>query len=196
MEIHMLKLAILISGRGSNMEAIIKSCQAGRIDGKVALVISNKESAKGLEVARSLGVETKVCKTETDIIVTLKGLRPDLVCLAGYMKIISSEFVNAFPHKIINVHPALLPSFPGLHGQRQAVEYGVKVSGCTVHFVDEGCDTGPIIAQAVVPVSHEDTEEALSARIIKEEHRLYSEAIQLIAQGKVTVKGRVVHVRT
>jgi phosphoribosylglycinamide formyltransferase 1 len=190
----MIKIAILISGRGSNMEAIIKSCQSGKIDGTATMVISNKAEAKGLAVAKSLGINTSVKKTDKEIIDKLKTLKPDLICLAGYMKIISAEFVRTFRHKIINIHPALLPAFPGLDSQRQALDHGVKVSGCTVHFVDEGCDTGPIIAQAVVPVLDNDTEETLSARILKEEHRSYSEAIQLFAQGKLRIEGRIVHV--
>ena len=191
----MITIAILISGRGSNMEALVRSCQAKKIDGQVALVISNKAEAKGLEVATSLGVRTMVLKTEPEILAELKKLKPDLVCLAGYMKIVGPELIKAFKQRIINVHPALLPSFPGLHGQKQALDHGAKVSGCTVHFVDEGCDTGPIIAQAAVPVLEGDTEETLSARILKEEHRLYSEAVQSYAQGKLSIEGRVVHVK-
>lgn len=191
----MIKIAILISGRGSNMEAIIKNCQSGKVDGSVELVISNKDTAKGLETAKKLGVNTASKKTEDEIIAEVNKVRPDLICLAGYMKIVSPKFIKAYKNKIINIHPALLPAFPGLHVQKKALDHGVKYSGCTVHFVDEGCDTGPIIKQAVVPVLEGDTEESLSERILKEEHKLYSEAIQLFAKGKLSITGRVVHVK-
>jgi len=191
----MLKIVILISGQGSNMEAIIKNCQAGKVDGKVELVISNKEDAPGLKAAQDLGIKTAFKKTEDEIIAEADKVRPDLICLAGYMKIVSPKFIRAYRNKIINIHPALLPAFPGLQVQKKALEHGVKFSGCTVHFVDEGCDTGPIIRQAVVPVLEGDTEESLSERILKEEHRIYSEAIQLIAQNKLSIEGCIVHVK-
>ncbi|MFC1517815.1 phosphoribosylglycinamide formyltransferase [Candidatus Margulisiibacteriota bacterium] len=191
----MIKIAIIISGRGSNMEAIIKSCQAKKIDGNVELVISNKEDAKGLAIAKKLGIKTAAKKTEDEIVAEVDKINPDLICLAGYMKIVSPKFIQAYKNKIINIHPALLPAFPGLHVQKKALEHGVKYSGCTVHFVDEDCDTGPIIKQAVVPVLEGDTEESLSKRILKEEHKIYYEAIQLFAQNKLSIEGRIVHVK-
>ncbi len=199
-----LKLCVLISGRGSNLQAIIDAIEAGKVNAEIAAVISDVPSAYGLERARKHGIrpisiDRKAFKDkkayETELLNTLKSLSPDLICLAGYMRIVGKEIISAFPGKIINVHPALLPSFPGLHGQKQALDHGVKVSGCTVHFVDEGCDTGPIILQAAVPVLDNDTEETLSIRILEEEHKLYPKAIQLIVEGRVKIDGRVSRIK-
>jgi phosphoribosylglycinamide formyltransferase-1 len=197
----LLKLAVLVSGRGSNLQSIIDKIESGILKSKaqIALVISNNPQAYSLERAQKHGIETLVVdaakfkdKTqyEAQIISAVKQKSVDLICLAGYMKLLSPEFVRAFPHKIINIHPALLPAFPGLHVQKKALDYGVKFSGCTVHFVDEGCDTGPIIIQAVVPVMDDDTEETLSARILEQEHKIYPEAIRLIAEEKIEFNGR------
>jgi phosphoribosylglycinamide formyltransferase 1 len=191
----MINIAILISGRGSNMEAILRSCRENRIDGQVTAVISNKANAKGLETAASFGVQTIVLQEQNELINKLKELAPDLICLAGFMKILNKEFVQTFNGKIINIHPSLLPAFPGLDVQQKALDYGVKQSGCTVHFVDEGCDTGPIIKQAAVPILEDDDAGSLAQRILKEEHRIYSEAIQLFALNKLTIEGRIVHVQ-
>lgn len=181
------RLGILLSGRGSNFEAIAREAAAGTLDAEIALVISNVGAARGLETARTLGlpavaiVSKGVPREEHDrtMIAALREARVDLVCLAGYMRLLSPAFVDAFRGRILNIHPSLLPSFPGLDAQRQALEHGVKVSGCTVHLVDEGLDRGPIVLQAAVPVLDDDTVESLSARILREEHRLYAEAIRL-----------------
>ncbi|HKU49854.1 MAG TPA: phosphoribosylglycinamide formyltransferase [Nitrososphaera sp.] len=201
----MINLGILISGRGSNMGAILSAIRSGEIRNvKPCVVISNKPDAAGLKVAsQDFGVPTEVIQSDglnkgwaydQKVVSALQryGVTPEsgLVCLAGFMRIISPEFVRAFKMRILNVHPALLPSFPGLHAQQQAIEYGVKVSGCTVHFVDEGMDTGPIILQSSVPVVDGDSEETLSARILEQEHLLYPKAIRLIAEGSIEVSGR------
>jgi phosphoribosylglycinamide formyltransferase 1 len=199
-----INLGILISGRGSNMAAILSEIKAGRIRNvKPCVVISNKPDAGGLQIAREeFGVSTEVVQAEglkgwsydQKVVAVLKqyGVVPEsgLVCLAGFMRIISPEFVKAFQMRILNIHPALLPSFPGLHAQKQAIDYGVKVTGCTVHFVDEGTDTGPIILQSPVPILDGDSEESLSARILDQEHLLYPRAIKLIAEGKIEINGR------
>jgi phosphoribosylglycinamide formyltransferase-1 len=199
-----INLGILISGRGSNMAAILSEIKAGRIRNvKPCVVISNKPDAGGLQIAREeFGVSTEVILAEglkgwiydQKVVAMLKqyGVVPEsgLVCLAGFMRIISPEFVKAFQMRILNIHPALLPSFPGLHAQKQAIDYGVKVTGCTVHFVDEGTDTGPIILQSPVPILDGDSEESLSARILEQEHLLYPQAIRLIAEGKIKINGR------
>lgn len=194
----MKKLGILLSGRGSNFQAIARNVQAGKIPAEIAIVISNKSDAQGLETARATGLEA-VCipskglkREEYDrrIVALLKQKQVDLVCLAGFMRLLSAWFVEQFPNRILNIHPALLPSFPGLDGQQQALEHGVKFSGCTVHFVDAGLDSGPIVAQAVVPVNDADTLAALSARILSEEHRLYTEAINIVLSGKFRIEGR------
>src|SRR5438309_9136737 len=200
----MINLAILISGRGSNMETILKSVKKNKIPIKPSVVISNKPDAKGIKIAQKLGVKTEVIEShgimganwdyDKKIVAVLEksGVTPKngLVCLAGFMRILSPEFIRYFKGRIMNIHPAILPSFPGLHSQRQAVEYGVKYSGCTVHFVDEGVDTGPIILQAVVKVKNNDTEESLSKRILIQEHKIYPKAINLFAEGKIKTKGR------
>lgn len=194
----MKKLGILLSGRGSNFQAIARNVQAGKIPAEIAVVISNKADAKGLETARAMGLEA-VCipskglkREEYDrrVVALLKQKQVDLVCLAGFMRLLSAWFVEQFPNRILNIHPALLPSFPGLDGQQQALEHGVKFSGCTVHFVDAGLDSGPIVAQAVVPVNDDDTLAALSARILSQEHRLYTEAINIVLSGKFRIAGR------
>ena len=194
----MKRLGILLSGRGSNFEAIAQHIDCGKLEAQIAVVISNVENAPGLQKASQRGFETfslsskGLSREEFDrrMSVVLQEKRVDLVCLAGFMRLLSPFFIQAFRHRILNIHPSLLPAFPGLDAQRQALEYGVKYSGCTVHFVDEGLDSGPIILQAPVPVLDSDTDEALSARILKEEHRLYSLAIQLVIDGKIRIEGR------
>jgi phosphoribosylglycinamide formyltransferase 1 len=194
----MKRLGILLSGRGSNFEAIAQHIDCGKLEAQIAVVISNVENAPGLQKASQRGLETfslsskGLSREEFDrrMSVVLQEKRVDLVCLAGFMRLLSPFFIQAFRHRILNIHPSLLPAFPGLDAQRQALEYGVKYSGCTVHFVDEGLDSGPIILQAPVPVLDSDTDEALSARILKEEHRLYSLAIQLVIDGKIRIEGR------
>ncbi|MBI3639859.1 MAG: phosphoribosylglycinamide formyltransferase [Thaumarchaeota archaeon] len=200
----MINLGILISGRGSNMEAILKSIKKGKIPIKPAVVISNKPDAKGIKIAQKLGIKTEVIEStgftganwdyDTKIVSVLEkyGVTPrnGLVCLAGFMRILSPEFIRHFKGKIMNIHPAILPSFPGLHSQKQAVDYGVKYSGCTVHFVDEGVDTGPIILQSIVKVKDDDTEKSLSKKILAKEHKIYPKAVKLFAEGRIKVKGR------
>ncbi len=200
----MINLAILISGRGSNMEAILKSVKKNKIPANPAVVISNKPDAKGIKIAQKLGVKTQVIESigvkgvswdyDKKIVLALEkyGVTPKngLVCLAGFMRIMSPEFIRHFKGRIMNIHPAILPSFPGLHSQKQAVEYGVKYSGCTVHFVDEGVDTGPIILQAVMKVKDDDTEETLSKKILGKEHQIYPKAVRLFCEGKIKIKGR------
>jgi len=200
----MINLGILISGRGSNMESILKSIKKGKVPIKPAVVISNKPDAKGIKIAQKLGVKTEIIESvgikggswdyDRKIVTVLEkyGVTPKngLVCLAGFMRIMSPEFIRHFKGKIMNIHPAILPSFPGLHSQKQAVDYGVKYSGCTVHFVDEGVDTGPIIMQAVVKVKDNDTEESLSKRILVQEYKIYPKAVKLFAEGKIKTRGR------
>ncbi len=196
----MKNIGILLSGRGSNFEAIARNVAAGKIPAKIALVISNREQAPGLERARAMGLKTLFIPSkgkdreayDGEVVAALKEAKVDLVCLAGFMRILSPVFVRAFPGRILNIHPALLPAFPGLDAQKQALDYGVKFTGCTVHIVDEGMDTGPIVLQAVVPVLDDDTEETLSARILKEEHRIYSEAVCLMLGDQVRIEGRKV----
>ena len=194
----MKRLGVLISGRGSNFEAIADSIAAGKLDAEIAVVISNRPQARGLEIARERGI-LAVCIPSKGLdrevydrmlIEELRRRDVDLVCLAGFMRLLSAAFVREFPLRVLNIHPSLLPSFPGLEAQHQALEHGVKISGCTVHFVDEHLDHGPIILQAAVPVMDDDTEESLSARILKEEHRIYSEAIGVVLSGKFRLEGR------
>ncbi|HEY3175333.1 MAG TPA: phosphoribosylglycinamide formyltransferase [Candidatus Polarisedimenticolia bacterium] len=196
-------LGILISGRGSNMTAIADASAAGAIPARVGVVISNEPSASGLLAAASRGIETLVIdhrssrtREEHDlkVVAVLAERRVDLVCLAGYMRLLTGAFIREYAGRIMNIHPALLPAFPGLHAQRKAVDYGVRVSGVTVHFVDEGVDSGPIILQAAVPVEPEDTEETLAARILAEEHRLYPEAIRLHFEDRLRIEGRKVRI--
>lgn len=194
----MKRLGILLSGRGSNFEAIADNVAAGRIAAQIAVVISNRPEARGLETARARGLHA-VCIPSRGlereaydrlVVAELKRNAVDLVCLAGFMRLLSAYFVREFPLRILNIHPALLPSFPGLDAQHQALEHGVKITGCTVHFVDENLDSGPILVQAAVPVLDDDTVETLSARILKEEHRIYSEAINIVLSGNFRIEGR------
>jgi len=194
------KLGILVSGRGSNLQAIIDNIENRSLSAEIAVVISDQADAYALERARkhniaAVHVSAKGYKGKRDeydslLVKELQKHGVELVCLAGFMRIITPTLIKAFPNRILNIHPALLPAFPGLHVQKAAIEHGVKFSGCTVHFVDEGMDTGPIIIQAAVPILDNDTEDTLSARILKQEHKIYSRAIQLYAEGKLTVKGR------
>ena len=194
------KLGILLSGRGSNFEAIADSIQAGRLPAEIAIVISNRADAPGLEAARRRDLNTKLIPSkgrqreehDAEVIAALKEARVDWVCLAGYMRLLSPGFIRAFPNRILNIHPSLLPAFPGLEAQKQAIEYGAKVSGCTVHFVDEHLDQGPIILQKTVPVLEGDDEHSLAARILEQEHVAYSEALGLLVSGEVEVQGRKV----
>lgn len=194
----MKNLGILLSGRGSNFEAIARNVASGAIPARIALVLSNREDAAGVARAKEMGLATKVVLPkgkdreayDREVVEILRKHQVDIVCLAGFMRILSPYFVRAFPARVLNIHPALLPAFPGLEAQKQALAYGVKFAGCTVHLVDEGVDNGPIICQAVVPVLDDDTVEALSARILKEEHRIYSEAIRLMAEDRIRVEGR------
>ena len=197
------KIAVLASGRGSNFQAILNNIKSGNLDVEINVLISDRKSAKAIEIARENGIDTVYfnikefpSREEFDkaIAEELKRREIDLVCLAGYMKIVGKLVLDTFKNRIINIHPALLPSFPGLDAQKQAVEHGVRYSGCTVHFVDEGVDSGPIILQQVVPVEQNDTEESLAERILKEEHKLYSKAIDLISKGKVRIEGRKVFI--
>jgi phosphoribosylglycinamide formyltransferase-1 len=182
------RIAILLSGRGSNFAAIARNVAAGVIDAEIAVVISNRPGAAGIALAEQLGLPALVVpsqgkqREEYDrlLVAELQQRNVDLVCLAGFMRLLSPTFVRAFPNRILNIHPSLLPSFPGLEAQRQALEHGVKITGCTVHYVDENLDAGPILLQAAVPVLPDDTVETLSARILVEEHRLYTEAINLV----------------
>jgi phosphoribosylglycinamide formyltransferase-1 len=198
------KLGVLVSGRGSNLQAIIDNIERGTLSAELAVVISDQPDAYALERARNhdiiaVHISAKGFNTNREGYDALlaKELRKrdvELVCLAGFMRIISSILINAFPNRILNIHPALLPAFPGLHVQKAALDHGAKFSGCTVHFVDENMDTGPIVIQAVVPILDNDTEDSLSARILRQEHKIYSRAIQLYAEGKLTVRGRKVSV--
>ena len=193
------RIGVLLSGRGSNFVALAESIVAGRIpDAEIAVVISNREGAPGLALAQARGIRTKaipskgLAREEYDRLAVeeLRKAGVHLVCLAGFMRLLSPYFVAAFPHRILNIHPSLLPSFPGLEASRQALEYGVKFTGCTVHLVDENLDAGPILAQAIVPVRDDDTDETLSARILAEEHRIYTEAVRLILSGNYRIEGR------
>ena len=192
-------MGVLLSGRGSNFEALADSIAAGRIPGaEIVLVISNRDGAPGLERAAARGIPNKVIPSkglpredyDRLVVAELRQAGVELVCLAGFMRLLSPYFVAAFPQRILNIHPSLLPSFPGLEAQRQAREYGVKFSGCTVHLVDETLDAGPILAQAVVPVRDEDTDETLAERVLAEEHRIYTEAVRLVLSGAYRIEGR------
>jgi phosphoribosylglycinamide formyltransferase-1 len=193
------RIGVLLSGRGSNFEALADSVSAGEIpDAEIALVLSNREGAPGIDRARARGLPTLVIPSkglerevyDRQVVLALRAAGVELVCLAGYMRLLSPYFVAAFPLRILNIHPSLLPSFPGLESQKQALDYGVKFAGCTVHFVDENLDAGPIVLQAVVRVEDGDNEDTLSARILKEEHRIYSEAVKIVCEGKFKIAGR------
>jgi len=192
------KIGVLVSGRGSNLQALIDAARRGALGGEVAVVVSNVEGALGLERARQAGIPAvfrdhrgkKREAFDAEIVEVLQAHHVDLVCLAGFMRLLSPAFVRAFPGRIVNVHPALLPAFPGLEAQRQAWEHGAKVSGATVHLVDEGLDSGPIVAQEAVPVRSTDTPETLAARILEAEHRLYPRAVRLLLEGRCRVEGR------
>jgi phosphoribosylglycinamide formyltransferase 1 len=192
-------IGVLLSGRGSNFEALADSISAGRIpNAEIAVVISNRDGAPGIDRARARGLATRVIPSkglerepyDRLVVTALREAQVELICLAGYMRLLSPFFVAAFPQRILNIHPSLLPSFPGLESQKQALDYGVKFAGCTVHFVDENLDAGPIVLQAVVPVEDNDTEDSLSARILQEEHRIYSEAVKIVLEGKFKIEGR------
>jgi phosphoribosylglycinamide formyltransferase 1 len=195
----MTNLGILLSGRGSNFEAIAKNIAAGKIpNAKIAMVISNRADAAGIETARRLGLATQIIPSkgkereehDREVVAALKEHKAELICLAGYMRLLSPWFVRQFPHRILNIHPSLLPAFPGLEAQEQAFAYGVKVAGCTVHFVDEELDHGAIIVQRAIPVLDSDDEHTLAARILEQEHIAYSEAINVVLEGKFEVVGR------
>ena len=198
-------IGILLSGRGSNFVAIADNIDAGRIPGaRIAVLISNRPDAPGIETARRRGLDARVIPSkgkqreehDREVVAVLKEKRVELVCLAGYMRMLSAWFVQQFPNRVLNIHPALLPSFPGLEAQKQAFEYGVKVSGCTVHFVDEQLDHGAIIVQKAVPVYDTDDEHTLAARILEQEHIAYSEAIRIVLEGNYEIAGRRVVRRT
>jgi phosphoribosylglycinamide formyltransferase-1 len=194
----MKRLGILLSGRGSNFEAIADNIAAGRLQAEIAVVIGNRPEARGLEIASQRGFPA-VCLPskgldrevyDRQLVEELRSRQVDLVCLAGFMRLLSAHFVRAFPQRILNIHPSLLPAFPGLDAQYQALQHGVKITGCTVHFVDEHLDAGPIVLQAAVPVLDDDSVESLSARILKEEHRVYSEAIEIVLSSSYRVENR------
>jgi phosphoribosylglycinamide formyltransferase-1 len=198
------RIAVLVSGRGSNLQAIIDNIEKGLLSSELAVVISDQTDAHALERARNhnipavlasaKGYENKRQEYDALLVKELRERNVDLVCLAGFMRIITPVLIRAFPNRVLNIHPSLLPAFPGLHVQKKALDHGVKFSGCTVHFVDEGMDTGPIIIQAVVPILDSDTEDSLSERILKQEHKIYSRAIQLFAEGRLKIEGRRVFV--
>ncbi|MBW2631190.1 MAG: phosphoribosylglycinamide formyltransferase [Deltaproteobacteria bacterium] len=199
-----INLGVLVSGSGSNLQAIIDNIESGKLDAIIRVVISNVSGVRALERAKNHNIPAVVIdhenfsireKFDREAVAILKSHSVDLVIMAGFMKILTPVFLRAFPGKIINIHPALLPSFQGLHVQQKAFDYGVKFSGCTVHFADEGVDTGPIIIQAVVPVYGDDTAGILQQRILKEEHRIYSQAIQFYAEGRLEIDGRKVHIK-
>ena len=192
-------IGVLLSGRGSNFEALADSVVAGRLpEAEIAVVVSNREGAPGIAKAKERGIAARVIPSkglereayDRQVVAVLREHKVDLVCLAGYMRLLSPFFVAAFPNRILNIHPSLLPSFPGLESQRQALEYGVKFAGCTVHFVDENLDAGPIVLQATVPVRDDDSEETLASRILEEEHRIYTEAVRIVLEGKYKIVGR------
>jgi phosphoribosylglycinamide formyltransferase-1 len=199
-----LRLGILASGKGSNFQSIIDAINSGRLRAEIAVLITDNPSAFAIERAKKHGIEYLVMSPKeysskdvyfVEIAEELKKRDVGLVILAGFMRIVRKPLIDTFPNRVMNIHPALLPAFPGLHGQRQALEYGVRISGCTVHFVDEGMDTGPIIIQAAVPVSQDDTEETLSERILKLEHKIYPEAIRLFSEGMIEVEGKSVRIK-
>jgi phosphoribosylglycinamide formyltransferase-1 len=193
------RIGVLLSGRGSNFEALADNIASSRIpNAEIAIVISNREDAPGIDRAKTRGMATRVIPSkgleretyDRQVVAALNDHNVHLVCLAGYMRLLSPYFVASFPNRILNIHPSLLPSFPGLESQRQALEYGVKFAGCTVHFVDENLDAGPIVLQSVVSVKDDDTEDTLSTRILEEEHRIYSEAVRMVLEGRYKIEGR------
>jgi phosphoribosylglycinamide formyltransferase-1 len=193
------RIGVLLSGRGSNFEALAGSVAAGRIpNAEIAIALSNREDARGIEKARAFGIEARIISSrglereayDKLVVAALQEKRVDLVCLAGYMRLLSPQFVAAFRNRILNIHPSLLPAFPGLEAQRQALEHGAKFSGCTVHFVDENLDAGPIVLQACVPIEDSDTPETLAERILREEHRIYTEAVRIVLEERFRVEGR------
>jgi len=193
------RIGVLLSGRGSNFEALADSVSAGRIpNAEIAIVISHREGAPGIDRARARGIDARVIPSkglereayDRQVVAALQEKKVDLVCLAGYMRLLSPYFVQAFRGRILNIHPSLLPAFPGLESQRQALEHGAKFAGCTVHFVDENLDAGPIILQSAVPIRDDDTVDSLSARILAEEHRIYSEAVRIVLAGSYRIEGR------
>jgi phosphoribosylglycinamide formyltransferase 1 len=192
----MRKFLIMISGRGSNMQALLEAHREGRLQAEPVLVIHNREQAGGVAVAQSFGVPTEWIRwhdpaaAEQQVIQRAAAVGAEWIVLAGFMRVLSPRLIDAFPHRIINIHPSLLPSFPGLHAQQQALAYGVRISGCTTHFVNAGVDTGPVILQRMVPVQSDDTDETLSARILVEEHRALVETVQLFAENRIVVEGR------
>lgn len=194
------KLGILLSGRGSNFEAIADSVDAQRLPAEIAIVISNRADAPGLETAKRRGLNARLIPSkdrireehDAEVVAALREAGVDLVCLAGYMRLLSPQFVRAFPNRILNIHPSLLPAFPGLDAQKQAIEHGAKISGCTVHFVDEHLDHGAIILQRSVPVLDDDDVHSLSARILEQEHIAYTEAIRMVTSGEIEMRGRSV----
>lgn len=197
----MLTLGVLASGRGSNFQSIIDSIESGVLNAKIALLITDNPESYAIERANKHNIEALVIKPRdfsdrdlyySHIAEELKKRNVELVILAGFMRVVGKALIDKYRNRIMNIHPALLPAFPGLHGQKQAAEYGVKISGCTVHFVDQGMDTGPIIIQAAVPAYHDDTEETLSERILKQEHKIFPYAIRLYSEGKISVNGRKV----
>ena len=199
-----INLGVLASGRGSNLQSIMDACGTGQIPARVAVVISDNSSAFALERARRAGINAEYINPkafsgkgnyERKIVEVLQQNNVELVCLAGYMRLVGKALLAAFNERVINIHPALLPAFPGLHAQEQAWHYGVKFSGCTVHFVDDGMDTGPIILQAVVPVHASDTTDTLAERILEQEHKIYPEAVRLFCEGKLEIQGRKVYVK-
>jgi phosphoribosylglycinamide formyltransferase-1 len=192
-------IGVLLSGRGSNFDALAESVASGRIpNADIPIVVSNQENAPGIEKARARGIDARVLPSkgleretyDRQVVAALREKNVGLVCLAGYMRLLSPYFVREFPQRILNIHPSLLPAFPGLEPQRQALEHGAKFSGCTVHFVDENLDAGPIILQAVVPIEDADTPDALAARILREEHRIYTEAVNIVLDGRYRIQGR------
>ena len=194
----MKKLGILLSGRGTNFAAIAESVKQGRINAEIAIVISNRPEAPGIEYARKLGLDARVIPSkgrqreehDADVVAALNEKRVDLVCMAGYMRLLSPLFIRSFPNRILNIHPSLLPAFPGLEAQKQAIEYGVKVSGCTVHFVDEHLDHGAIVVQRAVPVLYTDDDHLLASRVLEQEHIAYTEAINIVLAGNYEIVGR------
>ncbi len=193
------RIGVLLSGRGSNFEALAESVGAGRIpDAEIAIVVSNRDGAEGIEKARRRGLDAQVIPSkglereayDKLVVAALQEKKVDLVCLAGYMRLLSPHFVAAFPQRILNIHPSLLPAFPGLESQRQALEHGAKFSGCTVHFVDENLDAGPIVLQACVAIEDAETPDTLAERILREEHRIYTEAVRIVLEGRYRMEGR------